>query len=313
VSLATYTGYVGVAGADRLMHPDRSTDCRTPVVQYGWPYEAINYDIRTDAALDPDTGRCEGGPAGDAVVTSDGVRIAGWYIPAATNPDPTGPTLILAAGMSSNKSAFLRYAVPFHDTFNIVIVDLRNTGQSGGQETTGGLRERDDIAAVVDWLVRTKRPRWIAGVGNSLGAAALLAAAASDPRLEALVLDSMHARFVEAAGRLLETEHGHPAVPGSWAIAVVVSLRLGTDITLVDPVRTITRLGDRPVLLLHGRQDRTDPPDRSAELNYRAALDAGVPVELRYCADAGHEAVLRECPTEWSRWATEFLAAAGAG
>ncbi len=87
--------------------------------------------------------------------------------------------------------------------------------------------------------------------------------------------------------------------------------RLGVDVTSIDPVRTITRMGKRPVLLLHGTADITDRPEQSADVNFHAALAAGVPVELHYCIGARHGLVIDSCPTEWANWANWFFASAG--
>lgn len=315
VALGIYTTYVGVVGSDVFVHESNVTDCRTPMQRYGWSYEAINYDLADDARLataNPDLLKChdQGTPAGDEVVSSDGIHLAGWYIPATSGIGPTGPTVLILPGWKSNKSEVVKYAVPFHDDYNVVVMDLRNQGRSTPAETTLGLREQRDVEAMVDWLTRTKGPTWIGAMGNSMGAATTLAAAASDPRIRAVVVDSAHAQVVTSIGNILETERGHPSLPGAPAIVVGASLRVGADVTSVDPVRTIVRMGDRPVLLTHGTADLIDRPDQSAEVNLHAALDAGIPVELRYCEGAGHGAVIERCPAEWGRWVTEFFASA---
>lgn len=323
LGLAGYTSYIGTKGSQEFVHPTGgATGCDTPAQRFGWQYEAINYDPADDlklAAANPDPSRCasQGALAGNAIVSSDGVPIAGWYIPAKSGVGPTGPTVLIVPGWKSNKSQVLMYAPAFHDAYNVVIADLRNQGRSGPADTTMGLREQLDVRAVLDWLERTKHPSWIAGMGDSMGAATLLAAAGSDPRIRALVLDSMHAHIVDSTGNVLETENGYPATPSAWAIMTGVSMRVGGDVTSIDPVRTIARMGDRPVLLLHSTTDRVDPPAQAAELNFHAALDAGVPVELHYCpglttGNGSHGHVLDRCPTEWSRWANQFLAAAQA-
>ncbi len=70
-----YTAYVGAVGSDQLVHPTGNPDCRTPLVRYGWTYEAINYDIADDAVLrnaNPNMEDCssQGATAGTEVVTS---------------------------------------------------------------------------------------------------------------------------------------------------------------------------------------------------------------------------------------------------
>ncbi len=315
VAFVGYSTYVGVVGSDAFVHETNVTDCRNPMQRYGWTYEAINYDLADDARVataNPDLLRCrdQGTPAGDAVVSSDGIHLAGWYIPAASGIGPTGPTVLVLPGWKSNKSEVLKYAVPFHDDYNVVVMDLRNQGRSTPADTTLGLREQRDVEAMIDWLTRTKGPTWIGAMGNSMGAATTLAAAASDQRIRAVVIDSAHANVVTSIGNILETERGHPSLPGAVAIALGASLRLGGDVTSVDPVRTIVRMGDRPVLLTHGTADVIDRPDQSAEVNLKAALDAGVPVALRYCPGAGHGAVIERCPADWARWVRDFFATA---
>jgi fermentation-respiration switch protein FrsA (DUF1100 family) len=117
----------------------------------------------------------------------------------------------------------------------------------------------------------------------------------------------MHASILTSTGNVLETEHGQPALPGSWAIVTAVSIMIGDDVTRVDPVQTITRLGERPVLLIQGTRDLVDPPAEASDLNFQAALAAGVPVELQYCRGAGHGRVIETCPTEWAAWSLAFL------
>lgn len=88
------------------------------------------------------------------------------------------------------------------------------------------------------------------------------------------------------------------------------SLRVGADLTSVDPVRTIREVRDRPVLLIHGLADRLDRPETSAEANVQAAREARVNIQLRYCPSGYHGHVIDMCPAEWAAWATAFLTAA---
>jgi uncharacterized protein len=53
--------------------------------------------------------------------------------------------------------------------------------------------------------------------------------------------------------------------------------------TVVDPVRAVRRLGGRPLLMVHGRGDRTVKPDQAERL----FAAAGEPKELRWWS-SGH-------------------------
>jgi hypothetical protein len=308
-------GYAFAAGsAEYLAARDDAAACETPDSRFGWPYEAINYDIADDARLVTANTKLtgctsQGTPAGSEVVTSDGVPIAGWYIPAEDGTAATGPSVVLVHGGKANKSGMLSYAPAFHGSYNLVIIDLRNSGRSGVADSTGGLHEQRDLRAMIDWLERTKHPTWLGVMGNSNGAATALAEAVGDPRVQALILDSMHAGVEHQLGNLIETERFLPAWPSAWALIAGAGLHLGESLAAVDPVVMIGRVGDRPVLLTHGLADGIDRPADSLALNIEAASAAGVAFEIRVCPGAGHGKVVETCPTGWARWATEFFAA----
>ena len=89
--------------------------------------------------------------------------------------------MIVCHGLASNKAnqlVLVRDLIPAG--YNVLAFDFRGHGESGGQQTSFGDLERRDVLGAVRRL-REARPRQsqhIYGVGASLGAAALIAAAA---------------------------------------------------------------------------------------------------------------------------------------
>jgi fermentation-respiration switch protein FrsA (DUF1100 family) len=117
-----------------------------------------------------------------------------------------------------------------------------------------------ECAAALNCLAEHERydPSRLAIVGYSLGAFVGVAAAARDTRVRALVL--------AAAG----------------------DLPLGTPLErlvrrIADPIKAVRKLAGRPLLMAHGRHDRTVAP-RDAQRLYDAA---GEPKEMRWW-NAGH-------------------------
>lgn len=307
--LLAYTAYVGYEGSRQLVERDgTSRDCRTPDVQFGWAYEAINYDIADDAELrrrNADLADCgyEGELAGTDVESQDGIRIAGWYIPAASGAGPTAPTVILVHGFKANKSGVLPYGQGLHEEFNLVAYDARNSGRSSGDETTAGVLEQNDLRAVIDWLERTKQPARIGVLGNSLGAATALAEARDDRRVEALVLDSMHTRIRYQMEARVDAAYWS-YVGTNLAISLGTFLRTGVDINSIDAEDIIDDYDGRPLLLIHGTGDTEDLPERTQAF-YEQAVAAGIPTQLEWCPDAGHNAAAG-MPVEACR--DEFMA-----
>jgi len=309
VALVAYFGYIGYEGSRQFSDaPTPSTDCRTPAT-LGWTYEAVNYDADGDAALaaEADQRDCttRGAAAGDAVTGPGGIGLAAWYVPAGSGSEDA-PTVVVAHGWGSNKSAMLERAAILHDDYHLLLLDFRNHGQSGETQTTQGVRESGDLRAMIDWLEEAKGADRIAIYGVSMGGASAVAAADRDPRVDALVIESTHATLAHAIQARLDRA-GYPlSLPASWAVLLGSLLRTGEDVSAVDPVQEITRLERRPVLLVYGGADdsigESDGPDMRD-----AAEAAGSPVELHICEAAGHGGSPEACMEDFGGWVLGFL------
>jgi uncharacterized protein len=309
VALLAYFGYVAYEGSRQLTDaPSASGDCRTPA-DFGWEYEAVNYDVSGDEALtaEPDATACRGrgAPAGDLLTGPGGVPLAAWYVPA-PELDPTGPTVVLVHGWGSNKSQMLDRAGILYGAYHLLLVDLRNHGQSGDAPTTQGVLEAGDLRAALDWLEATHRPDRLAVLGVSMGGATALTEAIGDGRVDALVVESTHATLANAAQARLDRA-GYPLpMVGAWAILLGSLVRTGEDVSGADPVQAIARLGGRPVLLVDAGRDESIGPDDPESLR-DAAAEAGSPVELRVCDAAGHGKAPETCPEPYREWVLGFL------
>jgi pimeloyl-ACP methyl ester carboxylesterase len=316
VAAIVYFGAIGVEASHQLVNQHyRHPDCRTPA-QYGLEYEAINYDGRADAELmerEPDPADCatRGAEAGDALVTSDGVALAGWYIPSAAPIGPSGPTVILSHGWTGSKSGQLPEAVLLHERFNVVLFDFRNHGQSEAAPTTQGIHEQRDLAAIIDWLVATKDPATIVLWGQSMGGHTSVNVAADDERVDGLVLDSTHAHLMTPMALRIEEDY-----PFGWggAVATVIGawIRSGVLVTSDEPIDAIGEIGARPVLILAAGSDATIPVDEARAL-LDAAVAGGAEARLEICEDSGHADLDAVCAADYGRWLNEFVAGVAEG
>ena len=103
--------------------------------------------------------------------TADGERLAGWVV---SPPQPRG-TVLLFHGLRHNRGRMLpRIAWLAPAGYRCVAFDHRAHGASTGRCSSFGFHERQDVAAVVDYVEQRwpEEPR--AALGNSMGAAALL-------------------------------------------------------------------------------------------------------------------------------------------
>ena len=87
-------------------------------------------------------------------LASDGVKIAGWFLPSKLNQK----AIILVHGMNSSRTAEMGGRFPEfsaglnREGFTILMIDLSGHGQSGNARFTFGITERRDVIAAVNWL-----------------------------------------------------------------------------------------------------------------------------------------------------------------
>jgi len=317
VLLALTVGYlvlVGYLGSGQaVLVSDRSTSCQTPKSAYGWSYEAVNYPEAEDQAIAnlPDGAPCPSRTAteGTAIVSPDGTRIAAWYIPGPAALGHSGPTVVIAHDHGANKSDMLPWARVLHDTYNLVLFDFRAHGQSSGESSTVGARERSDLAAVIAWVEAAKAPTHLAVLGLAMGGAAAAGEAASDPRVDALILDSTYATLANSLEARLSHDGYQLALPGAWAIMLGGLIRTGEDMSSADPVQALESYGRRPLLIISaGRDGAVGSGD--AESLRAAAAAGGASVDLKVCAEAEHAMSISTCSADYPGWLLAFLARA---
>lgn len=242
---------IGAVAANALTQPRRDFATGVTPAQVGLDYTTVRFPARDGAA-----------------------EIAGWYIPAGAG----APTVIMVHGRDASRTAavagnFLEEAKLLHDAgFGVLMIDLRGHGESSDARFTFGLRERYDVLGAVDWLLaQGVKPGQIGVLGLSLGAAASIGAAATEPAIGALVTDSAFADINTLIGAQWEAASGLPR-PFLYAALLMARLMTGEDLTQAQPVRELVALAPRPLLLIHCAADDYVPATNMDAL--RAAYPA---------------------------------------
>jgi uncharacterized protein len=278
--LLAYSGICFYA-AGVLTMPPRNLDAAQTPARFGLAYEEVRFPSR-----------------------APGIELAGWLIP---YPGAQRAVILLHGHTSSRSTEFAgRFpelgAALYARGFTVLMFDQRGHGASGGQHTGLGSLEHDDIAGALDWLsTQGFAPERIGVLGVSVGGAAAVRAAADNPAIAALVLDSTPASML-------------PVVQGQWAAAsglpdfflpttlIFARLRFGTDLEAAPPIAQIGRLASRPTLLIHGEADELVPVSDAMALT--AAL-AGA--ELWLVPNGGHDLNYNADPQGYSRRVGDFF------
>lgn len=244
---APYRMLAGKYGVEYFVRPNAGTSEGPPPSAYGLPnFETLNFQAK------------------------DGTPLKGWYIPAKA---PTDKTIVLAHGHGGNMSDVLYRWGPFlHKAgYNVMAFDFRNHGGSGGNQTTMGVAERQDLDAALT-QVQAKGGQRIAVMGLSMGAATALNQAPDDPRIQAVIADCSFDTITNAvASRVARNTFDlgpfkglHFPFQDQVAKGVVEASERMTGYTpgsasgalrSANPVEAIQKLQDRPIFLIHGRDD----------------------------------------------------------
>jgi alpha-beta hydrolase superfamily lysophospholipase len=176
-----------------------------------------------------------------SVATRDGVTLRGWLFP--TTSPPKG-LIVYLHGKDANRSFGARIAERYVPRgYEVLTFDLRAHGRSGGWLTTYGAREVGDLAQALDTVPIDP----VILIGQSLGAAIALQAAASNSRVRGVVavasFADLETRVREAAGRL------DVAPSFDW-----LATNAGFRVQDISPREAATRIRV-PVLLVHGTRD----------------------------------------------------------
>lgn len=223
----------------------------------------------------------------------DHLLLRGWFIPGIL---PNGHltaerTVIMVHGASNNRTAVLTLsdALAFHG-IAVLAFDLRGNGESTPAPFGEGYFEQRDVLGAVDFLrsgplpyPELGRPGFIGAWGLSTGGVAIMFAAAQEPAIKAIAIDSAYADMGSFS------EHGFgPAfifIPGTRVIAKML---YGIDYYTVRPVDVVAKIAPRPILFIQGANDTAVLPSNMTELATAASAAPGADVQTWLVPNNGH-------------------------
>jgi pimeloyl-ACP methyl ester carboxylesterase len=244
--------------------------------------------------------------------SQDGTELKGWWVPVAG----ARGTVVMVHGLNRSRIEMVK-RVPFvhSNGWNALLLDLRHHGASGGEATTFGVKEKQDVEAGAGFArERSRGPVVLWGV--SLGGASVVLAAADDPEVKGVICDSSF--------RSLDDTVRHHLVlfrSFAWWLRIVPSWPV-TDLTIYwmgqrghfDPaqsnvVAAARHLRGRPVLFVANSEDRRMPKEIAFDL--KAAVGPGA--EVLVVPGKSHGGAWRDGTAAYEAAAAVVLAAAGGG
>lgn len=172
-------------------------------------------------------------------------------------------TAVILHGLGESKTRFPYLGagqVLSRKGYDVVLIDLRTHGRSGGKYITYGVKEKYDVKTVVDTLVKEGAVSDKVYVfGMTLGATVAIQYAAIDPRCKGVVAMTPYKDMESIARRLVPLTMSQQDFMKVLARAGEMADIKPADASSVDAVRNIKC----PILLIHGLVDLIVPYDQS--------------------------------------------------
>ena len=279
VSALLTFGYAGISvyAASQLVAAPQIAPQGTPAAD-GLAYKDVSFTSRTDHLM-----------------------LSGWFIPGVVAPGhlSASETIIVVHDSGTNRTdpgvglLSLSAALAKHG-FAVLAFDMRGSGDSSSAPSSLGYYEQRDVLGAVDFLQtgvmpypNLGRPKAIGGWGVSMGASALLLAAAQDPALRAIVSDSAYADVIPILQRDIPVR-AHLSSAFTPGILRAAATMYGIDYYAIKPSAVVAQIAPRPILFIHGAADTYVSPSNMTTLAQAAAQGHNAHVQTWLVPEATH-------------------------
>lgn len=213
----------------------------------------------------------------------DNVELTGYYFP---SPSENRMCVLLAHGHGASSEDLGEIAAHYHDHgFDVLMVDSRGHGRSGGNSSGLGWPEMQDCAIWIDRIIESLGDGAVIVLhGISMGANVLLNAAGGGlpGEVRAVIADSAFTSIREILTYRIH-QHHLPATPILIGASILNIFGERHRIFGADTRKQVAR-SSIPLLFIHSKADCQNPPWMSEKLHAQATSYK----ELWITGDAPH-------------------------
>lgn len=248
--------------------------------------------------------------------STDQYTLRGWYVPPpAGKAKRTG--IVLVHGGGRDRRSWGRH-VPFlhHAGYGCLLFDFREHGLSDGRMRgfTFGMKERFDVVAAAELMQSRYGYQRICAMGTSVGGSSVIMAAAIDPSIDMVIAENAITTCAALLDQQIVQIIGGYFSPKWYSIHLFklfrrcatfwLNIRIGNKPSKhCQALHCIDKVSPRPILLMHGTNDRIVPVKHS-QILYEAAKE---PRELYLCESAFHCGLYNTSPEEYEAKVLGFL------
>jgi alpha-beta hydrolase superfamily lysophospholipase len=232
--------------------------------------------------------------------TKKNISIEAWY--GKTDSASKG-TVILFHGLMGHKGLVLDEANAFRSFgYSVMMVDVRDHGNSGGNTTTMGYRESEEVKLAYDHVMQMGEKNiflW----GASLGAVEIIKAVSDYQLQPSGIIIEMPFLSLQSHLKGRARTLGFPEQPFGFLTSFWIGVEQGFN-GLGFKTAKYAKDVNCPVLMQYGEKDKLVLPYETNAI-YKAL--AATNKKLVIYEGAGHESFLRNDPAAWRTETTAFL------
>lgn len=185
----------------------------------------------------------------------DKVILKGWFFE--NKHKHTKETVIFCHGYGQRRDVEPFYEIlkgMIDNGYNVLTFDFRRCGESGGKTVTLGIKEVNDLNAVIEFAKVELKQDKIALLGYSMGAVTVLRCG-SNPDVSCLIADSPFCDLHNYLLGNLTKWTKLPKFPFSYILLKYFYFRSGYNLKKVDIISDVQKYNDKPLFLIHSKGD----------------------------------------------------------
>ncbi|MFD2216639.1 alpha/beta hydrolase [Metabacillus endolithicus] len=212
--------------------------------------------------------------------------------------------IIIAHGIRWSLFGSFKYVEMFQKRgFHVLLCDHRFHGLSGGNYTSFGYYEKDDLKAWIDYLsVRMGNRVFIGLLGESLGAASALEVSKRDNRVKFCIADCSFSDFSSLLKLRLRLDLRLRFYPLIDVISLLIKLRYGWSFPEISPIKGLEKT-KTPILFIHGKEDKFIPLQMTLDMFKRKKGNK----KLYLVPKAGHAEAYNTDPKGYEKKVSDFI------
>jgi alpha-beta hydrolase superfamily lysophospholipase len=232
--------------------------------------------------------------------TQKGIFIDAWY--GKTDSASKG-TVILFHGITASKGMVISEAADFrYQGYNVMMVDFRAHGNSGGNTTTMGIMESEEVKLTYDYIIQQGEKNiflW----GTSMGAVAIIKALAGYQLQPSGIIIEMPFASMQSHLKARSRALGFPEQPFGFLVTCWISMERGVN-GFKHQTASYAKKVNCPVLMQWGALDNYVQKKETDKV-YDGIASSNK--KLVVYDHAGHESLLQKDPLKWRMEVERFL------